>query len=62
LIFWILLAGLLTLALCWYFPTLPFDGVAILAAILFVLRWIGVVPQFRAQRALETYHRKFSSK
>src|SRR5215212_4993978 len=47
-----LLAGLLTFITRWYFPTFPFDEVTILAAILFVLGLIGIVPQLRARGAL----------
>lgn len=50
--FWTLAAGLLAFVAKWYFPTFPFDEVTILAAILFVLGLINVVPQLRAQRAL----------
>lgn len=50
--FWSLVAGLLAFILRWYFPAFPFDAVTILAAILFVLGLIGVVPQLRAQGAL----------
>jgi uncharacterized membrane protein YqjE len=50
--FWTLVAGLVAFVLRWYFPTFPFDAVTILAAILFALGLIGVVPQLRAQRAL----------
>jgi NADH:ubiquinone oxidoreductase subunit K len=50
--FWTLIAGLAAFVARWYFPAFPFDAVTILAAILFVLGLIGVVPQLRAVRAL----------
>jgi hypothetical protein len=50
--FWTLIAGLAAFVAHWYFPAFPFDEVTILAAILFVLGLIGVVPAFRAHRSL----------
>ena len=50
--FWTLIAGLAAFTLRWYFPAFPVDEITILAAILFVLGLIGVVPQLRAQRSL----------
>ena len=50
--FWTLVAGLVAFILRYYFHTFPFDEVSILAAILFALGLIGVVPQLRAQGAL----------
>lgn len=50
--FWTLLAGLAAFVAGFYFPAFPFDATTILAAILFVLGLIGVVPQLRAQRAI----------
>ena len=47
--FWTLVAGLLAFAARFYFPAFPLDEVSILAAILFVLGLIGVVPTLRAQ-------------
>lgn len=46
--FWTLIAGLLAFVAKFYFPTFPLDAAGILAAILFVLGLIGVVPAFRA--------------
>jgi len=48
--FWTLVAGLAAFVARFYFPEFPLDEVSILAAILFVLGLIGVVPTFRAQR------------
>ena len=52
--FWVLVAGLAAFILRWYFPTFPFDETTILAAILFALGLIGVVPRLRARGALTT--------
>jgi NADH:ubiquinone oxidoreductase subunit K len=49
--FWTLVAGLLAFVAKFLFPTFPLDAAGILAAILFVLGLIGVVPAVRANRA-----------
>ncbi len=49
--FWTLIAGLLAFVAKFYFSTFPFDGGTILAAILFVLGLIGVVPAVRMRTA-----------
>jgi hypothetical protein len=46
--FWTLVAGLLAFVAKFFFPAFPLDAAGILAAILFVLGLIGVVPAFRA--------------
>lgn len=43
--FWQLIAGLVTFVLHFYAPNFPFDQVALLGVILFVLGLFGVVPE-----------------
>ena len=50
--FWTLVAGLLAFVARFFYPAFPLDAVQILAAIMFVLGLIGVMPQFRATRTL----------
>lgn len=45
--FWTLVAGLITYAASWYFPSFPFDNETVLSALLFVLGLIGIVPQLQ---------------
>lgn len=54
--FWTLLAGLLAFVAHWYFPAFPLDTATILAAVLFILGLIGIVPTLRVSglRALAT--------
>ena len=46
--FWTMVAGLIAYVVAYYVPTFPLSGEQILAAILFILGLIGVVPQVRA--------------
>jgi hypothetical protein len=46
--FWTLIAGLVAFVAKFFFPAFPMDAAGILAAILFVLGLIGVVPSVRA--------------
>jgi hypothetical protein len=54
--FWTLLVGLVLFAVKWYFPTFPLTFEQLLAAVLFFLGLVDIVPTLRAQglRALAT--------
>lgn len=45
--FWVLVAGLVAFVAKFFYPAFPFDEQQILAALLFLLGLIGVVPQAR---------------
>lgn len=49
--FWTLVVALLVYVVKYYFPIFPFDNAQILAAVLFLLGLIGVVPQAQLRGA-----------
>ena len=50
--FWTLVAGLVAFVARFFYPAFPFDEQQILAALLFVLGLIGIVPQIRMRSAV----------
>lgn len=46
--FWTMVVGLLAYVIRFFMPTFPFDETQILAAVLFVLGLVGIVPAARA--------------
>lgn len=52
--FWMALIAVVLFVIKFFFPTFPFDAVAIYSVVVFVLSFFGVVPQLRAisRRAL----------
>jgi len=51
--FWQLIAGLAAFVIHFFAPAFPFDQVAILAFIIFVLGWFGVHPELRARGLIQ---------
>ena len=51
--FWQLLAGLAAFVIHFFAPTFPFDQIAILAFILFVLGYFGIHPELRARGLIQ---------
>ena len=58
--FWTLVAGFLAFVIGFYSPNFPFDEVAILSAILFLLSLFGIVPEVRhlGLRSADIYKKK----